>query len=209
LIVAFSTSSPQASVAVFEGSRLVASGEEIAPQAASGACMRLLAGFGVRLQEVELFLADLGPGSFTGVRVGVTLAKTLAFALTSPGAPTLAGSLAEGAALGRPTSASPDAGGADAFDLISPTRTVVLPSKRGEWFVRSPGSPPIRASELPNSDFVGYGPGLEPTYPHAARFEALLSKIQRVAPELLVPAYLIEPSISQPKRAYTQAADGR
>jgi len=133
----------------------------------------------LRLPEAELFLADLGPGSFTGVRVGVTLAKTFAFALGLK------------------------AGGADAFDLVDPNRNVVLPSKRGEWFLRAPGRPPVRTTILPESDWVGVGAGLsDQTYPDAARFGLLLASIRPVEPESLVPAYLIEPSISVPKKPY-------
>ena len=133
---------------------------------------------GATLSEASAFLADLGPGSFTGVRVGVTLAKTLAFA--------------QGV----------KAGGADAFDLIDPTGAVVLPSKRGEWFIREPGAA-LRRSENIVGESVGWGTGLaDQTYPDACRFGPLLGRITLAAPETLVPAYLIEPSISVPKRPY-------
>lgn len=41
----------------------------------------LLAGNGVALEEIEVFAAAAGPGTFTGVRVGLTAAKGLASAL--------------------------------------------------------------------------------------------------------------------------------
>jgi tRNA threonylcarbamoyladenosine biosynthesis protein TsaB len=183
--VAFSTSSSLASVALFsESGALLWSGDGPSAQRASSVCLDLLAdGFkatGRSLGEVRLFLADLGPGSFTGVRVGVTLAKTLAFACSAR------------------------TGGADSFDLIDPGRTVVLPSRRGEYFVRRPGSPPERNLEPPDDPFRGYGAGAADgwEYPHAARFEALLSKILPSDPQELLPAYLIEPSISTPKKPY-------
>jgi tRNA threonylcarbamoyladenosine biosynthesis protein TsaB len=184
VIVGFSTSARVASVAIFapEG-RLLWSGREDAPQAASGACLRLLAvglqETGLELRDASLFVADLGPGSFTGVRVGVTLAKTLAYALGAK------------------------AGGADAFDLVDPSKTVVLPNKKGEWFVRKPGQPVQRVSTLPAEPLTGYGPGtgLE-THPDAENFGALLPGLTPVAPEALVPAYLAEPSISTPKKPF-------
>lgn len=184
MICAFSTSSPQASVALIgpEG-EVLGSGEELAPRAASGACLRLLEGLlqstGMRLNEVSLFVSDLGPGSFTGVKVGVTLAKTLAL------------------------SVSRQAAGVSSFDLINPLEAVVLPSKRGEWFVRRPGQEPARGAELPEGVFFGYGPGIEePSYPHAKRFADLITRLEPVEPEFLVPKYLMEPAISVPKQPY-------
>jgi tRNA threonylcarbamoyladenosine biosynthesis protein TsaB len=44
----------------------------------------VLRDYGVSLKDVEALAVGLGPGSFTGVRVGVTLTKTLAFALEKP-----------------------------------------------------------------------------------------------------------------------------
>lgn len=135
----------------------------------------------MELGTATLFLSDLGPGSFTGVRVGVTLAKTLAYAQQAR------------------------VGGASSFDLIDPERTVVLPSKKGEWFIRRPGSSPVKAEQFPEEEFVGFGPGIEaPVYPSASRFGALLEGIQSLEPELLVPGYLTEPAISKPKQPYTQ-----
>lgn len=181
MIVAFSTSSPQASVALISpGGDVLGSAAEDAPMRASGACFRLLQQLleehKTNLSYTTYFVADLGPGSFTGVKVGVTIAKTLAFA--------------QGV----------QAAGLDSFDLISATQTVVMPSKRGEFFVRRPGQIPIRVTDLPEEDFVGFGPGIEPqAFPHAKAFAALLDRLKPVAPEWLVPNYLIEPSISQPK----------
>jgi tRNA threonylcarbamoyladenosine biosynthesis protein TsaB len=187
VIVAFSTSSRLASVALIgPDGTLIWAGEEEAPQAASGACMRLLQeglnAAKTSLNAATLFASDLGPGSFTGVRVGVTLAKTFAFAQQVK------------------------ACGLPAFDLIASDRIVVLPSKRGEWFVREPGREAYRVNELPSVDFIGFGPGIaEQTFPHAMGFVSQVARLQLVDPEQLVPAYLIEPSISLPKKPYVVA----
>lgn len=187
MIVAFSTSSPLASVAVISRDGVVlGSSEELAPMRASGASLNLLqallATLKLDLSSAELFVSDLGPGSFTGVKVGVTLAKTLAFAR------------------GRLTA------GVASFDLIDPGGVVVIPSKRGEFFVRRVGEEVARHSELPVGAFSGYGPGVETTtYPRAEGFARVLDKLRPVAAELLVPEYLIEPSISAPKRPFLKA----
>lgn len=180
MIAAFSTSSPWASVALLEGTGdVIWAGKELAPRSASAASMRLLerglAETGRNVSDADLFAADLGPGSFTGVRVGVVLAKTLAWALHARCV------------------------GADSFDLVDPDALVVLPSKKGEYFVREPGAAPFRTNAVPQGA-IGYGFEGAEDPPEAARFGRILSRLEPVAPEMLVPAYLIEASISQPKR---------
>ncbi len=190
MIVGFSTSSRQASVALLEpDGTILWAGRREAPQTASGTCIDLLTlalkESGRSLSAATLFAADLGPGSFTGVRVGVTLAKTLAYTIGAMAA------------------------GTDAFQLVDPATTVVVPSKRGEWFIRRPGQSAVRSESLPDEPFVGFGPGLaDQTYPDAVRFSALLKELQPAPPEHLVPAYLIEPSTSLPKKAYGASVAG-
>ncbi|HEY3780016.1 MAG TPA: hypothetical protein VGL56_02955 [Fimbriimonadaceae bacterium] len=133
----------------------------------------------LKLSEVNLFVANVGPGSFIGCRVGVTLSKSFGFVNSKPVA------------------------GVSAFDLISAEDTVAFPSKKGEYFVRRLSSEVVRVNELPSGKLVGYGPAFaEQTYPDAARVSSLIKKIKPMKPELLLPEYLIEPSISTPKIAY-------
>jgi tRNA threonylcarbamoyladenosine biosynthesis protein TsaB len=160
----------------------MASAERQSPGAASGACLEMLdemlSSSGLDLDQATAFAADLGPGSFIGTRVSVTLAKTLAFAR---GVETL---------------------GASSFDLIGRDATVALPSKKGEFFVKRAGELPVRTSEPPE-EAIGYGQGVaEQRYPSAAGFAGLLSELPRLSPFELVPEYLIEPSISTPKKPY-------
>ncbi|MGV3618394.1 MAG: tRNA (adenosine(37)-N6)-threonylcarbamoyltransferase complex dimerization subunit type 1 TsaB [Fimbriimonas sp.] len=188
MIVGFSTSSAWSSVAALARDGTVLwQAQEHAPQRAGEACVRMLrqmlGDVGGQMADVELFAADVGPGSFTGVRVGVVLAKTFAWS--------------EGKLVA----------GADAFDLISPSRTVVLPSKKGEFFIRVPGEAPYRDASAPD-DAVGYGPDRDPNVPpHAAGFGALVHRLEPVDPLTFAPAYLIEPSISIPKKAYRAGND--
>ena len=155
---------------------LLWSGSRDSQGRASEACLELVTGSGYNLEDVTGFLADVGPGSFTGVRVGVTLAKTLAW------------------------TNNVSCGGADSFDLINANGTVVFPSKKNEWFVREPGQEVRRQTQLPTGPFEGFGPGLESQkYPLAERFALILNQIEWMHPMKLLPVYLIEPSISIPK----------
>lgn len=187
MIVAFSTSSPWASVAAVSAGEVLWHRQVLVPQRASGACMAMLdemqAELGIKLSEAEAFAADVGPGSFTGVRVGVMLAKSFAFVY------------------GRPVM------GADSFDLIDPDGIVVLPSKRGEYFVRRPNQAAFRTDRLPEEPFRGFGPGIEPSEPpSAAGFARLAANTQGEDPMLFAPRYLIEPSISLPKKPFAGGA---
>jgi tRNA threonylcarbamoyladenosine biosynthesis protein TsaB len=85
LILAFDCSSPASSVALLEGSFVLArealdstkrSAVTLAPAIAE--VLRLA---GKASGELDLMATTIGPGSFTGLRVGVTMAKTLAYAL--------------------------------------------------------------------------------------------------------------------------------
>jgi len=185
LIVALSSSSPLVSVALFGEDVLLIFSDQAEPHHnAGGTCLHLiekgLAELHKTPQDLSLIVADVGPGSFIGVRVGVTIAKTMAYALQIPVA------------------------GVPAFDLIDPIETVVVPSKRGEYFIRRPGAPVIRETSLPTSEpFSGYGEGVaESRYPEARNAASLLGGLKRVRAEELLPEYLIEPSISTPKRAF-------
>ncbi len=190
MIIGFSTSSAWSSVAAIDPEKGVLwHGSENAPQGASGACLRLLEGMaresGLQLKDAELFVADLGPGSFTGVRVGVTLAKTFGYLFRRQVA------------------------GATSFDLISSKQVVVLPSKKGEFFVRKPGIEPIRQVELPEGPFIGFGPGIEnQVFPSAARFYDILGQLVAKSAMEFAPEYLIEPSISIPKKPFVLNSGG-
>jgi len=141
----------------------------------------LLDELGAGVDEVDEWIADVGPGSFIGVRVAVMLAKTLAMVHDKR------------------------VRGVSSFDLISPDQTVAFPSRKGEWFVRVVGQEATRGDVLPEGAF-GFGPGIDsPTYPLAERVFAVLDRLPLMPPEALHPDHLMEPAISQPKVPYRRA----
>lgn len=82
--LAFDTSTKTASVALLRGEKLLVEqfintgknhGETLLP-----AIENVLAVAGIRIDEVALLAVTVGPGSFTGLRVGASTAKGLAFA---------------------------------------------------------------------------------------------------------------------------------
>jgi hypothetical protein len=183
VILAVSTSSPWASAALCKWSGAVlASESEHAPMAAGqalmGICERLLATLPNGLEDVEAVIADVGPGSFTGVRVGVTFAKAVAWAQSLPVA------------------------GVDSFDLIDPAGLVAVPCRKKQYLLREPGQEPS-VVDAPPPGCVGYGETFAlPRHPDAANVCKVLAKLELTDPERLVPRYVLEPGISTPRRPY-------
>lgn len=162
-----------ASVAVVEDGQVLYSQVREAPMRASEALVEMLPEV-----EVDLYVADCGPGSFIGVRVAVALSKALAWSA------------------GKPCAA------VSSFDLIAPDTLVAFPSRRGEYFIRRASGEVVISSAL-EAGAIGNGPDFaEPIFPDAARAAAIWNRLVPVAPEALLPNYLIEPSISTPKVPY-------
>ena len=94
-LLALETSSRQLGVAVLDGERVLSSVEILAdyPHAVElpDAVRRALSAAGATLQTLEAFVVDIGPGSFTGLRIGLAFMKALAFASKKPavGVPSL------------------------------------------------------------------------------------------------------------------------
>lgn len=124
--------------------------------------------------DVTRMVADLGPGSFTGSKVAVTIVKTFGMSLDCQ---TL---------------------GVSSFDLIDCRKTVVVPSRKGEYFLREEGHEPIITKSVPEYA-KGYGISDMPeNFPLASNFcQDCTATI--FSPEALVPLYIALPSISTPK----------
>jgi tRNA threonylcarbamoyl adenosine modification protein YeaZ len=186
VFVCVSTSSPQISLAVL-GSNYEVKFFECWPshRNASELILQMLDASGTDLDQVLGFIADTGPGSFTGVRVGVVACKMLAWNHSKPCA------------------------GVSSFDLVSMTETVVLPNRRGEWFVRKPNGDP-ELSQDPPQDCVGYGYELATErFPLAKNVCQLMPGLTWISPEQLDAAYLVSPSISVPKSAIQTVENAR
>ena len=87
-ILAFDSSAKVASVAVVEDDKTIAAysidngltqSELLLPMAED-----MLKSLGLKFSDVGLFATSVGPGSFTGVRIGVSLVKGLAFGKGTP-----------------------------------------------------------------------------------------------------------------------------
>ncbi|MCW2820321.1 MAG: peptidase glycoprotease [Marmoricola sp.] len=88
MLLAFDTATPHVTVALHDGEAVVASfeseeamrhGEMLAP-----AIERVLAEAGARAADLDAIAVGVGPGPFTGLRVGLVTARTMAFALDIP-----------------------------------------------------------------------------------------------------------------------------
>lgn len=91
LILAVDTTTPSGSVALLEGDGLL--GEVNIESAATHSARLLksvdflLAAHGRDIKDIDAFAVAAGPGSFTGIRIGIAAVKSLAFASGKPVAP--------------------------------------------------------------------------------------------------------------------------
>ncbi len=191
------------SVSVFEGRRTLS-------RRLMGQVDALLAGEGLTLETISAFAVGIGPGSFTGVRVGVTTARTWAQVTGKPlvGVGTL------------------DAyGGVWGASERETTVVPVLPSRRNEVyaafyrqgmcveapFAISPDALIMRLKALPDVVVCGE-PSLLPAWQGAALSQSWtppdgLARLaaRRLAaqdtdnPLALLPCYVVPPNISTPK----------
>ena len=174
MTLGLSTSGPYAIVAGFDASgKLIARGKLESKRAASGAVLALM-------DELELgvpnrIVVDVGPGSFTGVRVGVTMAKVWAQAWSVP------------------------IFGVTAFDLVA-EGAVAIPSKRGEVYVRVPGAEPT-TMKVEDAEVIA-GITMAGESELGDLFQFLPSNLMEATAVELVPLYVANPSISQAKQSH-------
>jgi tRNA threonylcarbamoyl adenosine modification protein YeaZ len=161
------------------------------------AAEQLLESAAAHPRDLTALVVGTGPGSFTGVRIGLSAARTLAFALELPlaGVSTLA-ALAAAAAGAVPVV---DAGRREVFTIVDGEPAVLPPHELevgpgttcvGDGAVRYRELLISRGAEVPPRDSELHLP--------RARFHAALAT-DFVAPDQVEPIYLRLPDAEQPR----------
>lgn len=87
-ILGIDTSSPTTCAAVMEDDRILGeialTGRVSHSEQLVEMCENMLKGLAIPLKEMDLIAVGIGPGSFTGLRIGITVAKILSQALDIP-----------------------------------------------------------------------------------------------------------------------------
>ena len=87
-ILAIETATDQLGVALVDDTRVLASSELLAERAHAielpGALTKVLESAGQTLEQVDAIAVDIGPGAFTGLRIGIAFVKALAFRRRTP-----------------------------------------------------------------------------------------------------------------------------
>ena len=158
MILGIGTAHRACSLALVEGSEVIASTHEIIGRGHAERLMPMLADLldGRRPDEI---VVEVGPGSFTGIRIGVAAARALALAWKVP---------IHGISSMVLTAARAFAEGAE------PPLAVVLDGGRGEVFTQSFESGPAERSEVSavpadKFDFAGYRASQGPAFPLSRR----------------------------------------
>ena len=171
ILLAVDSTAAIATAALFQDGALIAEREADAGKKHAETLLPLIDDLleenGVTIHDIDLFAVDIGPGSFTGVRIGVSLVNALAFASGKPVVPvdslaTLARSVAE---TEHPICAIIDARNGNAYAALYQAGNVLIQPCAVE-------TESFLASLPPDTVFVGDVNTKNKTYPRA-RFVGL------------------------------------
>jgi tRNA threonylcarbamoyl adenosine modification protein YeaZ len=205
LLLAFDTATPAVTVAVHNGDRTLASSiavdahrhaELLAP-----AIAEVIADAGVSRDDLTMVAAGVGPGPFTGLRVGVVTARILASTLGIPGYGVCTLDVIA-AGTGR----------SDEFLVATDARRREVYWARYQGPDRLAGPDVARPSEVPGRELPAAGAGaglysaefpnrIDPEYPDAGVLAGLVARTHREAPDSLLPLeplYLRRPDAREP-----------
>jgi tRNA threonylcarbamoyladenosine biosynthesis protein TsaB len=196
LTLAFDTATSAATSALLRDGELLGERTSRAVRVLADA-EELLEDAGAKPRDLTALVVGTGPGSFTGVRIGIAAARSLALALELPlaGVSTL-DALAKGAPGAVPVV---DAGRREVFALVDGAPAVLapadLPLEPGTTCV---GDGAVRYRELLEGRGAEVPPRDSELHLPRARFHAALAR-DYVAPERVEPLYLRVPDAEQPR----------
>ncbi len=178
-VLCLDTSTPTARVAVVDAAGVPLAGAEATAERHSThvlkLCDQVLRGSGARPEDLAAIACGAGPGSFTGLRVGLAIAKGLALAT---GAPLLLVSSLQALAIDvarRPPTGTRfvvpciDAGKGEVYAFACAVDAAGLVGAGGEPWRLSPEALAARVAELPGAVVAGNG-----AERHAAALDAAL-----------------------------------
>jgi tRNA threonylcarbamoyladenosine biosynthesis protein TsaB len=196
LTLAFDTATSVATSALVRDGKVLAERASRAVRVLADA-EELLDHAGAEPRELSRLVVGTGPGSFTGMRMGLAAARALAFALDLE----LAGvSTLDALAAGKP-GALPvvDAGRREVFTLVDGAPAVVSPGELGlEHGTMCVGDGAVRYREVFESLGAEVPPRESELHLPRARFHAELAR-DFVDPEAVEPLYLRVPDAEQPR----------
>lgn len=206
-LLAIETTAPVATVALWrdgEVTRYSADDTKKHAETVLPLVERLLAETGETLSAMDYFAVDIGPGSFTGVRIGVCIANAFGYAMQKPviGCNALETLREALRGVSEPVCTMIDARNGNAYAALYEGENVLLEPKAvvvAEYLDRLPG----------NVHFVGDVPGLAQSdpasarYPDAGALARLAARRTERAQERALPLYL---RASQAERLHQREA---